>query len=111
VQSTVDSFVRAYNAGEPGITDRFFAGAERFEWYSENPYRLNDDAYNRSTLDSYLAMRHAEGHHLELTQFGYTGYRDQDRTGNFTFIAANAATVTGKGAIDCDTGMIMVWSF
>jgi hypothetical protein len=105
----VDSFVTAYNGGQTGLTDRFFAGPERFEWYSENFLRNNDEARDRSTLDTYLARRHAEGHRLELTHFAFGAYRDVDRTGHFTFAAADAATDFGKGAIDCDTGRIMVW--
>lgn len=104
-------FVSAYNAGQAGLTDRFFSGPERFEWYSENPLRNNDEARDRSTLDSHLARRHTEGHRLELTGFALGAYREIDRTGHFTFVAASAATVAGKGAIDCDTGRIMVWSF
>jgi hypothetical protein len=111
VGGIVDSFVAAYNGGQTGLTDRFFAGPDRFEWYSEDPYRNNDEARNRSTLDTYLARRHSEGHRLELTNFAFGAYRDVDRTGHFTFVAADAATLGGKGAIDCDTGRIMVWSF
>ena len=111
VRMIVDSFVTAYNGGETGLTDRFFAGPDRFEWYSENHYRNNDEARDRGTLDTNLTRRHVEGHRLELTHFAFGAYRDVDRTGHFTFVAADAATDFGKGAIDCDTGRIMVWSF
>ena len=110
----VDSFVTAYNGGETGLTDRFFAGPDRFEWYSENHYRNNDESRDRGTLDTYLGRRHAEGHRLELTYFVFGAYRDIDRTGHFVFVAADLATQHfdfGKGAVDCDTGRIMVWSF
>jgi hypothetical protein len=111
VGAIVDSFVTAYNGGQTGLTDRFFAEPDRFQWYSENHYRNNDEARDRSTLEAYLARRHSEGHRLELTHFAFGAYRDVDRTGHFTFVAADAATPVGKGAIDCDTGRIMVWSF
>ena len=111
VESTVESFVLAYNEGAPDLADRFFAGPDRFEWYSENPYRNNEAALDLSTLDAYLASRHTAGHRLVISELSFVEYRAEDRTGNFTFVAEDAATLAGKGAIDCDTGKIMVWSF
>jgi hypothetical protein len=111
VAGSVDSFVLAYNEGAPDPAVRFFAGPDRFQWYSENPYRNNEAAFDLSTLDAYLASRHAAGHRLVIDGPYFVEYRAEDRTGHFTFVAEGAATIAGKGAIDCDTGKIMVWSF
>lgn len=111
--AAVGDFLDAYNDGESDLTERFFTTPERFQWYSERPQRLNDAAFDRSTLDAYLAMRHAEGDRLDLYGFDYNGYRAEDRTGHFSFVVSRSdgTTAMGKGAIDCDTGKIMVWSF
>jgi hypothetical protein len=111
VTGFVESFVLAYNEGAPDLADRFFAGPDRFQWYSENAYRNNEAAYDLSTLDAYLASRHAAGHRLVINGLYFVEYRAQDHTGHFTFVAEHARSVAGKGAIDCDTGKIMVWSF
>ncbi len=111
VAASVESFVLAYNEGAPDLAGRFFAGPDRFQWYSENPYRNNEAAYDLSTLDAYLASRRAAGHRLAINGPYFVEYSAEDRIGHFTFVAEEAATVAGKGAIDCDTGKIMVWSF
>ena len=112
VWSTVQSFLAGYNSGETNLTARFIVEPDRFQWYSEPPDRLDSAAFDRSTLDSYLATRHEDGHHLEVSEFRFNGYRPIDRTGHFGFVVLQDAKVQvdGKGAVDCVSGKIMVWS-
>lgn len=112
VRSTVESFVEAYNKSEPDLTERFFAGEDRFQWYSEHPDRMSEDETGRATLDSYLAQRQDEGGRLRLVELNYNGFRAEDQTGHFDFVGLrnDIEEVSGKGAIDCRSGGIMVWS-
>ena len=112
VRNLADEFLRAYTAGEPGLTERFFAPADEFQWYSEPPGRLKADAYDRSTLDAYLYRRHIEGDELELVEFVFNGYRAEDETSHFGFFALRDGTerLDGKGAVDCRSGSFIVWS-
>lgn len=59
MSEVVRTFLAAYNAGEAGLADRFFAPAGTFQWYSEHRRRQSPDAYDRSTLERYLQKRHA----------------------------------------------------
>lgn len=113
VRATVDAFLAAYNNGESKLVDRFIAQS-RFLWYGDVGRR--SDYQVRSTLASYFATRHAEGDQLVLDRFSFAGYNAPDRTGNFNGILLrrnlqNAArAVPFKGAIDCESDRIMVWS-
>jgi len=64
----ISDFLDAYNAGLPGLADRFFVPPQTFQWYSEPPSRLGDAAYERSTVEAYLQRRHADGDHLTLAR-------------------------------------------
>lgn len=109
---TVESFIAAYTNGDPDLTDRFFADEGKFQWYSEPPDRLHEAAHDRASLDQYLSDRHAEGDRLRLVELNHNGYRSFDKTGHFDFsVRRNEVDdVIGKGAIDCLSGGIMVWS-
>ncbi len=42
--------------------------------------------------------------------FSLNGYRSEDNTGHFEMVLSRSELVLkGKGAIDCDSGKIMVW--
>lgn len=109
---TVESFIAAYTSGEPDLTNRFFANEDKFQWYSEPPDRLQEAARDRATLDQYLSARHADGDRLQLVELNHNGYRAFDKTGHFDFAVRRNEVddVIGKGAIDCLSGGIIVWS-
>jgi hypothetical protein len=103
--SRARNFVEAYDQGEAGLADRFFAPAGRFQWYSENDLRQGPEAYDRSTLDGYLTLRQQQGDHLELVNV------TPSDGGNFAFTARRAdKLLPSKGAIDCRSGLFIVWS-
>ena len=116
--SVVD-FLRAAGDGAPDVVDRFVSG-DRFAWYSVNGpagRRVDPDARNRSTLDDYLAERHAQSERYELvelsvrndatTQLAHLAMVLSRRAGD---IADGQVTVHGKGALDCASGTIVSWS-
>lgn len=105
ISSRVRDFIDAYDRGESGLADRFFAPAPSFKWYSENGLREGPAAYDRTTLDAYLAKREREGDRLEL--MSVTPSAD----GNFGFVVRRAGELAeSKGALDCQTGRFIVWS-
>lgn len=116
VRQSVDRFVAAMNDGDAAIAEALVAPSLRFGWFSVDSERLGSDAKDRSTLGSYLRNRVDALEQTELLEFDFSSYRAQDRTGHFAFRFAQRstdygdATVIGKGAIDCDTGLIIVWS-
>jgi hypothetical protein len=81
-----------------------------------NPERLNGDASDRASLREFLGAQVTVGQQTELISFSFTFYRAEDRTGNFAFRLsqrspeAQPTEADGKGAIDCNTGLIMVWT-
>ena len=104
--ATVRAFVDAYDRGEPGLADRFFARAPVFRWYSENGLRQGAAAYDRSTLDAYLTARERQGDHLDLVDVA-----PADAGADFAFTARRGADeFLSKGAVDCSTGLFVVWS-
>jgi hypothetical protein len=87
----------------------------RFEWFAVHPERWDTDTSDRSSLREYLEARATTGQRTEIIAFELTFYREADRTGNFRFTLAQrtaeqATEASGKGAVDCDTGLIMVWT-
>ncbi len=112
----MDGFIEAMNDGDSAAADALVAPILRFGWFSVNSERIGRDAQNRSTLGSYLRSRVKVEEQTELVEFGVSSYRAEDRTGHFAFRFAQRstdygeATVVGKGAIDCDSGLIIVWS-
>ncbi len=108
----VEEFLSAYSTGSSSasLTDRFFAPDDRFQWFYDALTRHGEEATDRSSLDSYFAQQHASGDNLRLVSFSY-GYRDEDNTGHFRMVLSrNELVLNGKGAIDCDSGKIMVWA-
>jgi hypothetical protein len=105
VVGKVRAFVAAYDAGQSGLAERFFAPAPRFRWYSEPGRREGSAAYDRSTLDAYLARREASGDDLELVRV------TPSDAGNFAFTVRRfGETLLSKGALDCRSGLFAVWS-
>jgi hypothetical protein len=106
----ISEFLNAYNAGKSSLADQFFAPSPDFQWYSEPPNRLHDAAYDRSTLNAYLAQRHVDGDHLTLERVSLSG-DPVGGVGNFGFVVVRGTTpLQSKGAIDCATGRFIVFS-
>lgn len=108
----VEEFLFAYSTGSSSasLTDRFFAPDDRFQWFYDALTRHGEEATDRSDLDSYFAQQQAGGDNLRLVDFSY-GHRDEDNTGHFGMVLSrNEMVLSGKGAIDCASGKIMVWA-
>lgn len=113
-------FFEAFNSGNVAArVDEFVAPAGSFGWFSVQGVgeRLNNDASDRASLSSYLQLRADAGEKLRLVAMD-TAY---ERARNVAHIAYNVqrsapdglegtAVVVGKGAIDCESGKITVWS-
>lgn len=112
VRKLAEDFLAAYTRGESDLTERFFAPTGEFQWYSEPPARLNRDAFDRQSLDAYLARRHSEGDQLALNRFDFNGYRAEDGTAHFGFLVRRHGTtlLDGKGAVSCASRAFIVWS-
>ena len=111
-EELVEEFLSAYTAGSSsaGLTDRFFAPDDRFQWFYDALTRHGEEVTDRSSLDSYFAQQHASGDILRLVDFSY-GHRNEDSTGHFAMVLSRHEVVlSGKGAIDCVSGKIMVWA-
>lgn len=120
VGKLVVGFFDAFNSGKVAArVDEFVAPASSFGWFSVSGVgeRLNDDAYDRAGLGDYLQQRADAGEELRLVAMD----TEYERARNVTHIAYNvnrdapdsqdgAGLVVGKGAIDCESGKIMVWS-
>jgi hypothetical protein len=105
----VSEFITAYNDGQAGLADRFFAPVPAFQWYSEQPRREGAAAYDRSTLEAYLNQRHADGDRLTLVsvQLNFVG----GGVASFGFVLARGGTqLPSKGALDCSTRRFIVFS-
>ncbi len=115
-RDSVERLIAAMNIGDAPSADALVARTPRFQWFSVNPERLNADASDRASLGEFLSAQVAVGQQTELISFSFTFYRAEDHTGNFAFrlsqrsAEAQPTEAAGKGAIDCDTGLIMVWT-
>lgn len=109
LQVVVVAFLTDYNAGRTGLADRFFAPEPAFEWYSERTLRQGSAAFERSTLESYLQQRRADGDMLTLVTLEMNFVRDG--VGNFgSVFKRGSVEIQSKGAIDCRSGKFIVWS-
>ena len=116
VRDSVERLVAAMNEGDVTAADAAVAPKPQFQWFSVDPERLNAAAYDRGSLREFLEAQVTAGQQTELIFFSFTSFRVEDRTGHFGFRLAQRSQAeqpteaVGKGAIDCDTGLIMVWS-
>ena len=109
VQRLIVEFIDAYDQGQAGLADRFFATGQAFQWYSEQPLREGTPAYDRSTLDAYLRQRHADGDRLTVVSVQFNSVSSGH--GNFGFVLDRGGTkLPSKGALDCATRKFIVWS-
>jgi len=114
----VRRFFRALGAGRVDQLDPFFAPAGRFQWYSNSvpPGRRLDDATDRASLLGYLRHRQARHERIAVVAVDDIGYRDSDRTAHFAMLLRRRADdlpggpqpLGGNGAVDCDSGRLMV---
>jgi hypothetical protein len=120
VGQLVVSFFASLNAGDATNIDKFFAPAGTFQWYSDaasSTSRLGADATDRTTLATYLRKRHSHHEHGKLIEL-QTTLRGRGDIADFVFalertaddLAAHKPYTYGKGAAECATGKIMVWS-
>lgn len=81
--------------------------------------RQGSPAFGRSTLESYLQLRHADGDMLTLVSLQTSGVREEVsangqamvRVGNFGFVVRRGTVeFLSKGAIDCRSRKFIVWS-
>lgn len=104
------------NDGDGAAAEAAVASEPRFQWFAVNPERWETEASDRASLRAFLEARIAVSERTDLVSFDFNSYRDEDRTGNFGFRLAQRSDVdepteaSGKGAVDCDTGLIMMWS-
>ena len=109
LRNLISEFIDAYDKGQPGLADRFFANAPAFQWYSEQPLREGASAYDRTTLDEYLRQRHADGDQLTVVSVDFNSVRGG--IGNFGFVLDRRGTrLPSKGALDCASRKFIVWS-
>ena len=105
----ISEFIDAYDRGETGLADRFFARAPSFQWYSEQPVREGAPAYDRTTLESFLTQRHADGDRLTVVSVEFNSVRGG--FGNFGFVLDRGGkALPSKGALDCASRKFIVWS-
>ena len=109
VRALISEFIDAYDRGETGLADRFFATAPSFQWYSEQPVREGAPAYDRTTLESFLRQRHADGDRLTVVSVEFNSVRGG--FGNFGFVLDRGGkALPSKGALDCASRKSIVWS-
>ncbi len=117
----ISNYITAVNRGLMHDLDRYFANSSRFHWYSDatgSNIRIGTAANDRLSLLSYLESRHVHHEQVAIVQLA-VAYRASDNSGNFEFngkrvaddIAPEGSLTVGKGALDCETGKIMVWSW
>jgi hypothetical protein len=104
-------FTHALNVGDAELAERFFADGS-FSWYSEDPYRLGDDARNRDSLDDYLRDRVEQDARLRVLFFDFNSEAPSGALGHFGFYAVNESwqLISGKGAVLCESGELTVLS-
>ena len=116
----VTRFLDAYNAGEPDITERFFAPPGDFQWYGAPGRQFPDDpaSEDRGSIPVYFAAQHAKGDRLEMKAFSSSGATYHPTDGwivNFSYVlihtvaGATPHEAPGKGALACASGKIAVW--
>lgn len=115
----VEQYIEAYNRGETGLADRFFAQGDAFEWYSHQPARVSmqrsedptADPYDRNSLDDFLAAQHATGERFTSVKVSDVRLNSASQALSFSLAVQTVSGVArGKGSIDCSTERFVVWS-
>jgi hypothetical protein len=112
----IAAFFDAFNRGDPAATGYIAASGG---WYSVGDGRRRHFVtYSRRGLSGYFARRHHHGERLRLEQvdvdyangLGHIAYLVDRRADDLRRLGITGTTAIGKGAVDCDTGQIVVWS-
>jgi hypothetical protein len=105
-------FTHTLTSGEPELVEQFFAERGSFSWFSETPHRIGDDARDRDSLGDYLRDRIEQDARLRVLFFDFNSEAPAGVLGQFGFYAVNETwdLVSGKGAVDCESGALTVLS-
>jgi hypothetical protein len=116
VARRIAAFFDAFNRGHPSAVG-FVAPSGG--WYSVTEERRRHFVtYSRRGLTRYFARRHSSGERLRLEQvdvsyangLGHIAYRIERRADDLPRLGIAGMTAIGKGAVDCASGQIIVWS-
>ena len=111
------TFLDAVNRGDAAAAARY-ADPQR-GWYSVTEGRRRHFVTSeRSALARYFARRHRRGERLRLLELdvsfanglGHIAYRLDRRADDLRRLGVRMAIALGKGAVDCESGEIVVWS-
>jgi hypothetical protein len=112
----IAAFFDAFNRGDPSAVD-FVDPSEG--WYSVSDGRgRHFVTYSKSGLPEYFARRHRHGERLRLLEvdvsyargLGHMAYLVERRADDLARLGIVGTTAVGKGALDCRTRKIVVWS-
>jgi hypothetical protein len=112
----IAAFFDAFTRGDPAATGYIAASGG---WYSVGDGRRRQFVtYSRRGLSGSFARRHHHGERLRLEQvdvdyangLGHIAYLVDRRAYDLRRLGITDTTAIGKGAVDCDTGRIVVWS-
>jgi hypothetical protein len=113
-------FFSSLDGGDMTNVDEFFAPVGTFQWYSDKASgtpRTGSDALDRASLATYFRDRHRHHEDARLIDLVITPRQNGAAT-DFVFalertaddLPERARYTYGKGALDCATGKIIVWS-
>lgn len=112
VRSTVEAFLQEAQASPVRAVQQYIAPEPLFEWFSAEG-RLGSDSRDRGTLVEFLKLRSTDAGQSELVHFerngrgqgiAHFGFRIRRAEGD------SSSVFPGKGALDCGSGTIVVWS-
>jgi hypothetical protein len=112
----IAAFFRAFNRGDPSAVGYVDPSDG---WYSvSDGRRRHFVTYSRHGLPSYFARRHRRGERLRLLEvdvsyargLGHVAYLIERRADDLRRLGIMHTRAIGKGALNCETGQIVVWS-
>jgi hypothetical protein len=112
----IGDFLDAVSRGDPAAV-RFVAPSGG--WYSVTEGRARHFvAYDRAKLAAYFARRHAHGERMRLLELGVgfanglgqIEFRVDRRADDLRRLGVVGTLAHGKGAVDCSTRQVVVWS-
>jgi hypothetical protein len=112
----IAAFFDAFNRGDASAID-YVDPSEG--WYSvTDGRRRHFVTYSRHGLPEYFARRHRRGERLRLLEvdvsyargLGHVAYLIERRADDLRHLGIMHTRAIGKGALNCETGQIVVWS-